>query len=39
MRVRKRNGSIEDVMVDKIIRTIEQFSVGLASVDPMRNCY
>jgi ribonucleoside-diphosphate reductase alpha chain len=36
MRVRKRNGSYEPVMVDKIIRAVERCSVGLSSVDPMR---
>ncbi len=36
MRVLKRNGSHEPVMVDKIIRAVERFSVGLSSVDPMR---
>jgi ribonucleoside-diphosphate reductase alpha chain len=36
MRVRKRNGSFEPVLVDKIIRAVERSSVGLASVDPMR---
>jgi len=36
MRVRKRNGSFEPVMVDKIIRAVERCSVGLADVDPMR---
>lgn len=36
MRVKKRNGSFEPVMVDKIIRAIERSAVGLASVDPMR---
>ena len=36
MRVRKRNGSLEPVTVDKIIRAIERSSVGLSSVDPMR---
>jgi ribonucleoside-diphosphate reductase alpha chain len=36
MRVRKRNGSFEPVMVEKIIRAVERSSVGLASVDPMR---
>src|ERR1700744_1376941 len=36
MRVRKRNGSMEPVTVDKIIRAIERCSVGLTSVDPMR---
>ena len=36
MRVRKRNGSLEPVTVDKIIRAVERSSVGLKSVDPMR---
>ena len=36
MRVRKRNGSLEPVTVDKIIRAVECSSVGLKSVDPMR---
>ena len=36
MRVRKRNGSLEPVTVDKIIRAVERCSVGLTSVDPMR---
>src|ERR1700744_1240853 len=36
MRVRKRNGSLEPVMVDKIIRAVERSAVGLTSVDPMR---
>lgn len=36
MRVRKRNGSLEAVSVDKIIRAVERSSVGLSSVDPMR---
>jgi ribonucleoside-diphosphate reductase alpha chain len=36
MRVRKRNGSLEPVSVDKIIRAVERSSVGLSSVDPMR---
>jgi ribonucleoside-diphosphate reductase alpha chain len=36
MKVRKRNGSFEPVMVDKIIRAVERSSVGLTSVDPMR---
>ncbi len=36
MRVKKRNGSLEPVTVDKIIRAIERSSVGLSSVDPMR---
>ena len=36
MRVRKRNGSLEPVSVDKIIRAVQRSSVGLESVDPMR---
>lgn len=36
MRVRKRDGSLEPVTVDKIIRAVERSSVGLTSVDPMR---
>ncbi len=36
MRVRKRNGALEPVMVDKIIRAVERCSVGLTGVDPMR---
>ncbi len=36
MRVKKRNGSLEPVMVDKIIRAVERSSVGLSGVDPMR---
>ncbi len=36
MRVRKRNGSLEPVTVEKIIRAVERSSVGLTSVDPMR---
>lgn len=36
MRVRKRNGTLEPVTVDKIIRAIERFAVGLSHVDPMR---
>ncbi|MES1258362.1 MAG: ribonucleoside-diphosphate reductase subunit alpha [Acidobacteriota bacterium] len=36
MRVRKRNGSLEPVTVDKIIRAVEQCSAGLTGVDPMR---
>jgi ribonucleoside-diphosphate reductase alpha chain len=35
-RVRKRNGSFEPVMVDKIIRAVERCAVGLTGVDPMR---
>lgn len=36
MRVRKRNGSLEPVTVEKIIRAVERSSVGLSCVDPMR---
>jgi len=36
MSVRKRNGSLEFVSVDKIIRAVERSSVGLSAVDPMR---
>ncbi len=36
MRVKKRNGSLESVSVDKIIRAVQRCSVGLTSVDPMR---
>lgn len=36
MRVRKRNGFYEPVMVDKIIRAVQRSCAGLASVDPMR---
>jgi len=36
MRVRKRNGALEPVSVEKIIRAVERCSVGLTSVDPMR---
>src|SRR5579885_447327 len=36
MRVRKRNGALEPVMVDKIIRAIQRCAVGLSNVDPMR---
>jgi hypothetical protein len=36
MRVGKRNGTLDAVTVDKIIRAVERCSVGLASVDPMR---
>ncbi len=36
MMVRKRNGDLEPVSVDKIIRAVERCSVGLTSVDPMR---
>ncbi len=36
MRVRKRNGALEAVSVDKIIRAVQRSSVGLTNVDPMR---
>src|SRR3954452_22626218 len=36
MRVRKRNGSLESVNVEKIIRAVQRSSVGLTHVDPMR---
>ena len=36
MRVRKRNGDLEPVDVNKIVRAIERCSEGLAGVDPMR---
>jgi ribonucleoside-diphosphate reductase alpha chain len=36
MRVRKRNGSLETVNVEKIIRAVQRSSVGLTHVDPMR---
>ena len=36
MRVRKRNGAYEPVLVDKIIRAVERCAAGLSSVDPMR---
>ena len=36
MSVRKRNGSLEPVTVEKIIRAVERCSIGLTSVDPMR---
>jgi len=36
MRVRKRNGDLEPVDVNKIVRAVERCAVGLAGVDPMR---
>ena len=36
MHVRKRNGALESVSVDKIIRAIQRSAVGLSNVDPMR---
>ncbi len=36
MRVRKRNGALESVNVEKIIRAVQRSSVGLTHVDPMR---
>jgi ribonucleoside-diphosphate reductase alpha chain len=36
MQVRKRNGSLESVDVNKIVRAVERCCDGLASVDPMR---
>jgi ribonucleoside-diphosphate reductase alpha chain len=36
MHVRKRNGTLEPVTVDKIIRAVQRCAVGLAHVDPMR---
>lgn len=36
MRVQKRNGSLEPVSVDKIIRAVQRCAVGLPHVDPMR---
>ncbi|BDC49267.1 ribonucleoside-diphosphate reductase [Bryobacterales bacterium F-183] len=36
MHVRKRNGSLEPVSVEKIIRAVQRSAVGLAHVDPMR---
>ncbi len=36
MRVRKRSGAFEPVMVDKIIRAVERSAIGLTNVDPMR---
>ncbi|SVD19031.1 uncharacterized protein METZ01_LOCUS371885, partial [marine metagenome] len=36
MRVRKRNGDLEPVDVNKIVRAVERCAVDLAGVDPMR---
>jgi ribonucleoside-diphosphate reductase alpha chain len=36
MHVRKRNGELEPVQVDKIIRAVQRSAVGLTQVDPMR---
>lgn len=36
MRVRKRNGTLEDVNVNKIVRAVQRCAGGLAHVDPMR---
>ncbi len=36
MRVRKRNGSLEPVDVNTIVRAVSRCGVGLAEIDPMR---
>ena len=36
MRVRKRNGDLEAVDVNKIVRAVERCADGLPGVDPMR---
>ena len=36
MRVRKRNGDLENVDVNKIVRAIERCAEGLPGVDPMQ---
>ena len=36
MRVRKRNGAIEPVDVNKIVRAVSRCCVGLADVDALR---
>ena len=36
MRVRKRDGSLEAVELDKIVRAVRRCSEGLAGVDPLR---
>jgi ribonucleoside-diphosphate reductase alpha chain len=36
MQVRKRNGSLEAVEVNKIVRAVQRCCVGLSQVDPMR---
>lgn len=36
MRVKKRNGALQDVDVNKIVRAVQRCSTGLLCVDPMR---
>ncbi len=36
MQVRKRNGDVEDVDVNKIVRAVQRVTDGLGEVDPMR---
>jgi len=36
MQVRKRNGSLEPVDVNKIVRAVQRCAVGLAQVDPLK---
>ncbi len=36
MKVRKRNGALEDVNVNKIVRAVQRCAGGLPTVDPMR---
>ena len=36
MQVRKRNGDLEPVDVNKIVRAVERCAAGLAGVDPLR---
>lgn len=36
MQVRKRNGDLEAVDLNKIVRAVERCAVGLANVDPLR---
>ena len=36
MAVRKRDGSLEPVNLDKIVRAVQRCAEGLADVDPMR---
>jgi len=36
MRVKKRNGSLEPVDLNKIVRAVERCTVGLHDVDPLR---
>ena len=36
MRVKKRNGALEPVDVNKIVRAVQRCGIGLDSVDPMR---